>query len=338
MEINTKTLPKIDLHHHFDGAFSVSELYKEAKRRKLKQGELSFSEFSKSCQVSPNCRSLSEFLAVFSFFYDIAKDLDFLKKSALNLVLELKQEGLIYAETRFSPHLLTPDNKKLEETVEAILSGLQEGEKQTQLKVNVILCMMRGSPEKHLQEIIELAQKYHTNGVVAIDLAGDESRFLGKEYADLFKKAHDLGIPITIHAGEGAGAESVNFAIKELKASRIGHGIRSEEDFQLMSYLKENQIPLEICLTSNVQTGTVSSYQSHPFPKFLQEGLCVTLNTDDPSVSGINLTHEWDVALKEYELSPKHVKKILENSVKGAFCNLKEKEFFFHKINEYFQN
>ncbi|MCS6984291.1 MAG: adenosine deaminase [Leptospiraceae bacterium] len=336
MSFNYREIPKIDLHHHFDGSFTAEELYAEAQRRKLPQGDLTFEEFSRRCRVQANCRTLTDFLAVFSFFYEIAQDLKFQRQAAESLVRRLKEDGLVYAETRFAPHLLVPPGCHLEETVEAVLTGLREGCAHENFTVNLILCIMRGVPVEQGWEVLKLVQKYRGHGVVGIDLAGDESRYRGDEYIRVFQEAAAQGISITVHAGEGAGAVSVDFAIKQLKAQRIGHGIRSKESEEVMHILQERQIPLEICLTSNIQTGTVESLKEHPIMDFLNRGLCVTLNTDDPSVSGITLSHEWQIAHETYGLSLVQMEKLLLNSVYAAFCSQEEKCQLEAKIKDYF--
>ena len=136
-----------------------------------------------------------------------------------------------------------------------------------------------------------------------------------------------MGIPVTIHAGEASGPESVYDALDLFKARRIGHGIRSVEDAALVKRLADENIGLEVCLTSNLQTGNATSYKDHPFLHLKQAGVLVTLNTDDPTVSGIDLNHEWKVAMKEYGFTPAERKALLRNSVAVAFCDdrLKEK-------------
>jgi adenosine deaminase len=314
----------IDLHHHFDGAFEINSLYAEARRRNLPQGKLSAAEFHAKCQVPADCRTLTEFLAVFDFFYDIAQDVDFLHNEAKKLPARMTAGGVIYLETRFAPHLFTGKNYAATDIVESVVSGLESG---SGTPVRLILCAMRNAPLEQVEELRTLYQKFAKRGVCGIDLAGDESRYACREYSPVFKCAHEQGIPITIHAGEASGPQSVYDALDLFKARRIGHGIQSVQDASLVRRLTDEKIGLEVCLTSNLQTGNAASYQEHPFLRLKQAGVLVTLNTDDPTVSGIDLQHEWTKATAEYGFSPADKKALLMNSIAVAFCDqdLKEK-------------
>ncbi len=308
----------IDLHHHFDGAFETEALYREAQRRNLAQGRLNPADFAARCHVPENCRSLTDFLAVFDFFYDIAQDLDFLRDQAQKLPGRMAQNGVLYLETRFGPHLFTGATYTAAEVTEAVLEGIASG---SGSPVRLILCALRNAPTQHVQDLVDLYQKYQTQGVCGIDLAGDESKYACREYAPVFERAHALGVPITIHAGEAAGPQSVYDALDLFHARRIGHGIRSIEDPALVQRLAQEKIGLEVCLTSNLQTGNAVSYTNHPFLRLKAAGVKVTLNTDDPSVSGIDLNDEWSTALQQYRLTDADQKELLQNSIEIAFCD-----------------
>lgn len=335
MKIDFLALPKIDLHHHFDGAFLTGELYKEAQRRKLPQGKLPANEFAHKVTVTPQCNSLTEFLDTFHFFYDIAKDSNFLYRQAKILPVNLKKDGVIYCETRFAPDLFCHDNIHSEQIVEEVLGGLADSPEKS-ADVRLLLCAMRGSKPDIVQDLLYLYEKYHKHGVAGIDLAGDESKFSGDEYTPIFRKAMEKNIPVTIHAGEAAGPESVRRAIFNFHARRIGHGVQSIGDTALLKTLIEKQICLEICLTSNIQTGTMPSYTQHPFGKLYEQGVRVTVNTDDPSVSGIKLSGEWEIAQQTYALTDKDIQKILLNSAKSAFCEESQRKNLISRINGYF--
>lgn len=323
----------IDLHHHFDGAFEISALYKEAKRRNLPQGKLSEAEFAARCQVPADCKTLTEFLAVFEFFYDIAQDVDFLHGQAMSLPRRAREGGTVYLETRFGPHLFTGSRYSSADVVESVVSGLEQDRS---LPVRLILCVMRNSPVEHVADLVNLYEKFHDRGVCGIDLAGDESRYPCREYAPVFDRAHALGIPITIHAGEAAGPQSVKDALDLFHARRIGHGIRSIEDPGLVQRLADENIGLEVCLTSNLQTGNAASYPDHPFLKLRDAGVLVTVNTDDPTVSGIDLNHEWQIASDEYRFTPNERKQLLRNSARLAFCSESVRLDLMHQIHAAF--
>lgn len=331
---NVKTLPKIDLHHHFDGAFDIAALYAEAQRRNLPQGRLSAAEFAGRCQVNKDCRNLTDFLAVFEFFYDIAQDLDFLHGQAATLPARMAAAGVVYLETRFGPHLFTGSRYSAAEVTESVLAGIA---KDPSVPVRVILCGMRNMPLTNISELVDLYEKFKNRGVCGIDLAGDESRYACREYAPVFDRARELQIPVTIHAGEAAGPQSVLDALDLFHAQRIGHGIRSVEDAALVSRLAEQKVALEVCLTSNLQTGNAADYQQHPFMRLMRAGVPVTINTDDPTVSGIDLNHEWQTAITEYSLSATEQKQLLLNSVQAAFCDAELKTTLTKQIEVFFK-
>jgi adenosine deaminase len=335
----TRQLPKIDLHHHFDGAFDLEHLYHEARRRKLPQGKLPETEFYARCQVSPQCRTLTEFLAVFEFFYDIAQDAEFLYEEARHLPGRMAAQGVIYLETRFGPHLFSGPGLTPERVTEAVISGLESALRtggETQPPVRLILCAMRNAPVAHVEELLSLYEKFAPRGVCGIDLAGDESRYACREYAPVFARAKEMGIPVTIHAGEAAGYESMLDAIDLFGARRIGHGIRAVESSALLERLAREKITLEVCLTSNLQTGNARSYREHPFEKLRAAGVPVTINTDDPSVSAIDLGHEWQQAISTYALTPHDQEQILLNAVNAAFCSASEQKRMRKTIRDFF--
>jgi len=305
----------IDLHHHFDGAFGIDALYAEAKRRNLPQGKLSAAEFKAKCQVQPDCRTLTEFLAVFDFFYDIAQDADFLHNEAKKLPQRMADAGVVYLETRFAPHLFT-GNLTPERVTESVVSGLEAGKS---VPVRLILCAMRNSPVESVQDLIGLYKKFHSRGVCGIDLAGDESRYACREYAPVFQEAHEAGIPITIHAGEAAGPQSVYDALDLFKARRIGHGIRSIDDPALLKVLRERDVPLEVCPTSNVRTGTIASLETHPLRRLWDAGVPIVLGTDDPALFQTTLLHEYSLAAEVFGFSRDELAALAANSLKYRF-------------------
>lgn len=323
----------IDLHHHFDGAFETEALYCEAKRRNLPQAKLSLADFTERCRVSPQCRSLTEFLDVFNFFYDIAQNVDFLHAQAMALPERTAKQGVIYLETRFAPHLFTGNRYSTRDITESVVSGLS---KNGNTNVRLILCAMRNVPTPIIEDLIALYEEFSKRGVCGIDLAGDESRYACREYAPIFARAHEQGIPITIHAGEAAGPSSVYDALDLFRARRIGHGIRSIEDAALIKRLVADKIGLEVCLTSNLQTGNARSYTEHPFRRLFDAGVKVTVNTDDPAVSNIDLMHEWRVASRELKLDRADEKALLLNSIEVAFCDDTTKQVLREKIEAEF--
>ena len=210
------------------------------------------------------------------------------------------------------------------------LSGMDAGEtggNEPRIKVNLILCLMRGEGnEVANEETVEVAKKYLVSdgGVVAIDLAGAEALFPTAKYVDIFQKAKKDGVPFTIHAGEADGASSVRDAL-EAGTVRIGHGVRSFEDKKVIDDIIRKNIPLEMCPTSNRQTHAVADMSTYPLVKYLEQGVCVTVNTDDPAIEGTTIAEEFAYLKKTYGLTEEQQGQILKNSITAAFTTETEK-------------
>jgi len=167
---------------------------------------------------------------------------------------------------------------------------------------------------------VDLAAKYRDQGVLGIDLAGDETHFPAAPHAEAFARARKLEIPITIHAGEGGRPEHIREAVFEHGATRIGHGISLEKDSELLKAVRDRGTIFEVCLTSNLQTCTVPSLQAHPFRRFFDEKVRLTLNTDDPGISNITLSDEFELAMRAFKLKPQEICELLVTAARGAFA------------------
>lgn len=306
----------IELHLHLDGAVTTDIARKLAKIQgiPLPQDD---SELEKQLTVPNDCENLNDFLKCFALPLSFMQTKEGLSE-AVRLVSEnIRSQGVVYAEIRFAPQLHTEKGMTQEDAVKAALKGISE----TELKVNLILCCMRGEGNEAVNdETVELAKKYlvKDGGVVAIDLAGAEALFPTEKYRELFKKAKEANIPFTIHAGEADGADSVKLAA-EFGASRIGHGVRSYEQPAIIEMLKEKGIALEMCPTSNRQTHAVEDMSQYPFMDYLSKGLAVTLNTDDMGIEGTTLADEFRYMEKNFGLTARQEKQLLENAVDSAF-------------------
>jgi adenosine deaminase len=236
----------------------------------------------------------------------------------------IKSQNVIYAEIRFAPQLHTKRGLTQEKVILAALDGM----KKTSLKINLIICFMRFKDNKaQNEETLELAKKYLVpdGGVVAVDLAGDEANNPVTDYKYLFDKCKEYKIPYTIHAGEAAGADSVKNAI-ELGAKRIGHGTRAFEDPKVVQLIKDKGIFLEMCPTSNIKTKALKDMKKFPFMNFLNEGIKVTLNTDDMGIARTTLANEFKYMENEFGLNYEQEKIILLNSIECAFTTNEVKE------------
>ena len=307
----------IDLHLHLDGAITLEIAKELAKLHNMAFKAKNDRELEDLLSVPHTCKSLNDFLNCFELPLSLMQTPEGLSESVRLVANNIQSHGVIYAEFRFAPQLHTDLGMTQEDAIKAALDGI----KRTSLKVNLILCFMRGEGnEAQNLETLELARKYlvKDGGVVALDIAGAEALFKTKDYGHLFKKAREYGIPYTIHAGEADGPESVKKAI-EFGAHRIGHGVRSFEDDELVELINKKGIPLEMCPTSNSITIAIPDMNKFPFIDFLEKGLKVTLNTDDMGIERTNIVEEFNYLETKFNLTYDQKKTILLNSVDAAF-------------------
>jgi adenosine deaminase len=248
------------------------------------------------------------------------------QRVAYENVEDAKLEGIDYIELRFSPWFMS-ESHGLDPAgvVEAVCDGISAGQQDFGIRVNLIGIISRTyGVEKGWKELNALLTQ--RDRITALDLAGDEAHFPGKLFIEHFKKGRDAGWAVTVHAGEIDGPHSIWQAIKELGANRIGHAVTARQDLELMDFMAAHRIGVESNLTSNVQTTTVPNYIDHPIREFLKRGILVTLNTDDPGVSGIDLKYEYNQAAPEAGLSDDQIRKLQSNALEVAFLSSEEKE------------
>lgn len=320
----------IDLHCHLDGAITLEIAKTLGNLQNIELPAKNDDELLKKLSVPETCESLNDFLQCFGLPLRLLQTKEGISE-AVRLVQEnAKNQGLIYLEIRFAPQLHLINGLSQEEVILAALDGLKASE----LHTNLILCLMRSdhNQDENL-ETVKLAKKYlvKDEGVVAIDLAGAEALFKTKDFEKEFSLARDYGIPFTIHAGEADGPESVKTALK-LGAKRIGHGVRVNEDPELLEYIVKNEIPLEMCPNSNRQTKAVSDMTKYPLQEYLAKGVKVTINTDDPAICRTNLKNEFSYIEKMYGITSDQKKQLLLNAADAAFCSENFKKYLKENI------
>lgn len=262
---------------------------------------------------------LVEFLDKFHWSMAVLADADACERLAFENIEDAARERLDYVELRFSPVFMArAHDLDAAAVTEAVIAGVRRGVERFGVHAGLIGIMSRTYGVETCRRELEilLAQKEH---LVAMDLAGDEAAWPARLFQEHFRIARDAGLRITVHAGEAAGPESIREAIELLGAERIGHGIAAAKDPELMDLLREKRIGLECCLTSNVQTSTVASFEDHPLKRFLQEGILATINTDDPGISGIDLDHEYETAAPAAGLTVEEIATARRNAAAIAF-------------------
>ena len=322
----TKTLPLTDLHRHLDGNIRIETILDLGQKFGLKLPAYDLEALRPHVQIVEAEPSLVAFLSKLDWGVAVLGDLDACRRVAYENVQDAMNAQIDYAELRFSPYYMAmKHNLSIAGVVEAVVDGVEAGCKDFGIKANLIGIMSRTFGQDACQKELDglLTQK---NKLVAIDLAGDELGQPGDRFVSHFKQVRDAGLRVTVHAGEAAGAESMWQAINELGAVRIGHGVKAVEDQKLMEFLAKNNIGIESCLTSNIQTSTVASFESHPIKTFLEYGVKVCLNTDDPAVEGIELPHEYEVAAPKVGLTQEQLRQIQINGLDLAFLSDAEKQ------------
>ncbi|RYG89156.1 adenosine deaminase [Loktanella sp. IMCC34160] len=279
--------PKVELHLHIDCSVSWTAL------QRLETG-LSFEDFRAKFTAPERCASLKQYLDAIAPSCALLQDARALQVVTEELVAELAQDGVIYAELRFAPHTHLAGGLDLDGVMAAVAQGVRAATDQYAIRVGLILCALRDYSAESNIAVIDLAARWRDRGVVGVDIAGDEAGHpLAHNYAT-FDRAHDLGLDITAHAGEAAGAESVLEALEKLRPKRIGHGVRCLEDDAVVALLKARDIHLEVCPSSNVQVGVFPSLDQHNVDKLSRRGLSLGINTDARTVAPISLSQEYE--------------------------------------------
>lgn len=315
------SLPLCDLHRHLDGSLRIKTILELADQHGITLPAHTVDELRPHVQVMGAESGLMEFLDKFRYLTDVLADANACQRIARENVEDALQEGIDYIELRFSPWFMSQAHQlDPVEVVEAVIDGARAGAEASGVTTNLIGILSRTyGPEVCSAELDALLA--HREGLIALDLAGDEKRFPPALFVPHFQRARAAGLRITVHAGEADGPLSVWSAIKDLGAERIGHGIRSVEDPRLMDYLAAKGIGLEVCLTSNVQTSSVKDLASHPARQILQHGVKMNLNTDDPGISGIDLPHEFNRAAPAAGLNGQMIRAAQINGLDMAFLD-----------------
>ncbi len=308
---------RVELHCHLDGSLNVDfvdEMLRQQgvvyKREELKE----------KLMVRPDCTSLTEYLEKFDLPLRCLQTKEGLKRAAYELVRDVSKEHVRYIEVRFAPMLSTEQGLSCREVIASVVEGLKAGEREYKVFASVIVCAMRHhSLEQNMQMLTE-ACEFVGKGVCALDLAGDESAFPTSLFRELFIRAKEWGIPFTIHSGECGNVDNIREAI-ELGAKRLGHGIALEKSPELCKRCKEKGIGIEMCPTSNFQTKAVASPKDYPLKQFMDEGLLVSIHTDNRTVSGTSLFGEEQVVREQLQLSRDTLNQCTVNAIQTAFTS-----------------
>lgn len=328
-----RRLPKAELHCHLDGSLRPATLHELAREYGVTVPAGSVEELAAYLHAD-DARDLDDYLRRFELTISVMQTETALERVAYELVEDAAADGVRYIEVRNSPVLNTRNGLELGAALEATLRGFARAERELGVTARFIVCALRDLDPSVSLELARLAVAYRSQGVVAFDLAGSEAGNEAAPHADAFRYAREHDLAVTVHAGEGAGAESVREAIHVCVANRIGHGTRLIEDASLTQYVNDRRIPLEICLTSNVQTRVSDSYESHPCREYFDRGLIVTLNTDNRLMSATTLTDEYAHAARELHFTWDELCRVAINGFSSAFIPWQERRDLIAAVRE----
>ena len=327
-----RRLPKAELHCHLDGSVRPSTLLELAKDQRLRMPRDDAEALANFMRVD-DARTLEDYLARFEVTLSVMQTAEAMERAAYELAEDCAREGVRYVEVRYAPILNVRAGLTLAETVEAPLRGLAKAEREYGIVARVIVCSLRNLPPAISLEMARLAVQFKDRGVVGFDLAGGEAGHPASEHAEAFNFALEHGLACTCHAGEGAGAASVADALHGCRVHRIGHGTRLGEDPALLAEIRDQQIGVECCLTSNVQTHAAASFDTHPLRAYFDAGVQVSLNTDNRLMSGTDLVTEYGLAAKHLGFSFDELTRLARNGFVGAFLPDAEREAMLVKID-----
>lgn len=316
-----KKLPKIELHCHLDGSLS-KEFIQNYLQRTVLEEELS---------VTNDCKSLAEYLKKFELPCSCLKEEKGIENAGYDVLQTMSLENICYAEIRFAPLLLVTQEMDTEKVIASLLKGLEKGKKDFGIEYNVITCVMRHHSEEKNYQMLKTARQFLGYGVCAADLAGAEAQYPMSEFMELFQKIKKLDMPFTIHAGECGNIQNIIDAI-QVGAKRIGHGIAMRGNKKVQKIVKKENIGIEMCPISNLQTKAVENSEEYPIREFLDAGILVTINTDNRTVSNSSMTKELEFLQTKYKITEEEIMLFMKNAVKVAFAKEEIKDTLYKKL------
>lgn len=326
-------LPKIELHCHIDGSVRPETIIDIAKKENIELTSYDIQDIRKEIVVPLECESLNEYLKAFAIPNLVMQSKESLRRITFELYEDAAKENVKYMEVRFAPVLHTVKGLSLEEVIESVLDGIKDAEKEFDIKGNLILGCMRFMSVEKAFEVVEAGKKFIGKGVVAVDLCAGEEEGFCRKFARPIELARKYGYRVTIHAGETGIGENVLEVVELLGAERIGHGVYIKDCTEAYKIVKEKNITLEMCPTSNVQTKAVDSFKSHPIYDFYKDGINLSINTDNRTVSDTTMTREAEIVSENFNITFEEYKNIYNMSVEASFASDEIKTELKNKIN-----
>jgi len=307
--------PKIELHCHLDGSVRPSTI------QALLASEMSIEAVEEVLRAPVPCDSLDTYLTCFERPIEVMQTYEALERIAFEVMEDAAIENVKYIELRFAPQLHTAKGLTYDQIISTVLSGMKRAENAYEIKGNLILSYLRNTSPEGILEVIKAGEPFLENGVVALDLCGGEHDLFSERFKYAFDIAREKGYKITIHAGETGILENVLEAVSILGATRIGHGTALMQSERAMAEMATQHIAIECCPTSNLQTKAVKTIREHPIMPLLERGVCVSINTDNRTVSSTTMTDEWLCVADAFEFSEALIQKITAQSIAASFAS-----------------
>ncbi len=316
-----KTLPKIELHRHMEGAIRIDTLVEIARKHDIALPSYEIDVLRPYVQVTrEDAPTHQQFLTKFRVLRQLFVSEAVIRRVARDAVLDAAEDNIRYMELRFTPYAEAKlMNFPMRHVVDWVADTVAETADEAGIKVNLIIAMNRHESVEIGREMLEIALDHMDRGVVAVDLCGNEVGYPAEPFAGIFAEAQQAGLGVTIHAGEWQGAPNVAYAIEHMGVNRIGHGVRSVEDSETLQLSIDNQVFFEVCPTSNMQTGVVSHLNHHPLIDLHFLKANVTINTDDPAIHNLTLTDEYALLVQGMKLPLSYLKTCILNAIQCAF-------------------
>jgi adenosine deaminase/aminodeoxyfutalosine deaminase len=318
-------MPKVELHVHLEGAVrpeTLLELSQNKSGLRQKVDEWITARRAQRFRYG----NFREFLVAFKIVTLLIEAPQDYALATTRLIEWLAEQNVQYAEIIFAAGVVLWKKQPVDAVFEAVAAAAEEAEARTGVRVKWIFDAIRHFGVDPAREVLRWAARYRSQGVVGFGIGGDEAGGPARLFPDIFREARDLGLHGVAHAGEACGPESIRDAVELLGAERIGHGLTAIRDANVMALLRERRIPVEVCPSSNVSTGLIARFEDHPLPKFLEAGLLVTLNSDDPAMFGTSLQEEFLQATRCFEFSRETLAELCRNAVRASFLSEDEKQ------------
>ncbi|HEX9331399.1 MAG TPA: adenosine deaminase [Anaerolineales bacterium] len=330
-----RALPKVELHRHLEGSLRLDTMLDIARQHGITI-PADVLRLSTLVQIQEEDKfTFQNFLAKFNTLRLFYRSPDAIDRITREAVEDAAKDNVKYMELRFTPVALSRAERfPLHDVVDWVITSAQDESKKHGVIVRLIASVNRHESTELAEQVAWLAVEHLKDGMVAIDLAGNEAEFKTEPFYGVIKEARQSGLHVTIHAGEWGPASNVKEAIEKLSAERVGHGVRVLEDENVVALAREHGTAFEVCVTSNYQSGVVVSLDSHPLMKMLDVGLNVTINTDDPSISRITLSHEYYTACEDLRMPQSTLRQRIVAAAQACFLAENEKENLVKQLHK----